>query len=975
MADRDRVGGGWVAPVVGRAPGLALATPALLASLVVLGWALTQAGDVGACGDLNILELEIAGSEERAADLLRACGREDAGSVVDATARDFGGLHRGLHWDSWVAVPLYVLVLSSWCWCTHWKAPPRSRTGRGLLRLGVTAAVLAGLFDLIENHFLRLVLRDNPTSGSASRVAFATAVPKFVLVGFAAVVALGGLVHVVRRLRAPLATRASRSYRSAGAGAWDRAFDIPDRPGPDAVGIACSGGGIRSASFCMGGLQAFSDPELPWPGTNESFMRRTDRIASVSGGGYLAGARQLLLHQGRPVPFAEGSYEEDFVRRHGRYLADSAGEWLAAGARILAGLVLNLGLLWLLLYAVARPVGWLQSGIFPVSCDEQSPGACIKESYDLEAHHFAAPALAAGVAIVLVLLFVLGRAKTDTSVPFSRGDLMLRGAAVAAIAAAGTATVTLLVPAVAGGMRELLDLGGDTAARNRNVVAGSTSILAMVATGFRLVAGRVGSVKAALEKKGADDGPGSKPGWTKRLALMLAGLALAVFVIVLFAGFVQDARGGPNSETLLGWSDVRAWLIVVGFLGVLYWRADQTTWSLHTIYRRRLNTAFALTPTATGVEELSYACETTLSTMAAPVEGEPKLVLCAAANLSGSDVAPPGRRAVTFTFEHDWIGGPQLGYTATKDYESSLPKPVKGDTTLLAAMAISGAAVASAMGRHSLGSVNSLLAVFNIRLGVWLPTPEFADQVTRGREHARGSRRFTYLFREIFGLYDSAEAYTYVSDGGHYENLGVVELLRRRCSVVFCFDASGGPATLVEAMQLAETELGARITLPKDALHSVRAQPAESADGHEPPAALAGRLARGSVIVGTIDYPAVEEIGPRGTTSLPAATGVFIYGRAVLTKDTPVTVAEHASGNVRFPNDPTGDQWFDADQFDNYLLLGRHVGQQMAAALQAVVAAGVPPPQPVAPSARHVTTAAGSGQRAGTQVPRVPQQP
>ncbi len=163
----------------------------------------------------------------------------------------------------------------------------------------------------------------------------------------------------------------------------------------------------------------------------------------------------------------------------------------------------------------------------------------------------------------------------------------------------------------------------------------------------------------------------------------------------------------------------------------------------------------------------------------------------------------------------------------------------------------------------------------------------------------------------------------YLTDGGHYENLGLVELLRRHCRVVACFDASGGPGTLVEAMNLAYEELGVTITFPDGALASVRS-PAEArsaaADPNAPMDPLTARTAGAAVIVGTISYREPPD-------------GVLVYARAVLTPETPDPVRFYATDHPRFPNDPTGDQWFDTDQLDNYLVLGRHVAAQAVPAL------------------------------------------
>ena len=233
------------------------------------------------------------------------------------------------------------------------------------------------------------------------------------------------------------------------------------------------------------------------------------------------------------------------------------------------------------------------------------------------------------------------------------------------------------------------------------------------------------------------------------------------------------------------------------------------------------------------------------------------------------------------------------------------------------------------MGRHSKGAVNSLLAVFNARLGVWLPNPSVAqpeggNKITRW---FRETRRFSYLAKEIFGVYRPDDRFVYVTDGGHWENLGLVELIRRRCEFIFCFDATGGGpafcATLAEAIFLAEEELGVDITFAPDTLEQLAPGTVDVPDqGNADRIRVLRRSARCAVAIGTITYPDTE------------AKGVLVFSKAVLTVDTPAEVLAHAASErgALFPDDGTGDQFFDQDQFGAYKELGRHVARAAVAA-------------------------------------------
>lgn len=917
--------------------------------VVAAGALFPAAADVPECVDGGMLALQLSGTEEQAQEVLRGCAEAERDDIRDALEAD----------DLFLV--LYGATIVYWCALALWARALRTSLGGAATFGAALAAVLAAAFDAVENLALaRLVAADGSSDGYAG-LALAAAVPKWVLVTFAATVGTGAALRVAGRLLAPAPKGDSPLWLPPGDDVFTRAGALPSTD-PGEVGIALSGGGIRSASFCMGALQVLDEESWPadgpsgggdgaddpgsdggTPGGDATIVRRSRWITAVSGGGYLAGARQLLVHQGVDDAFAAGSYEVDHVRRHGRYLAESVGEWLLALGRVLAGLLLNLGVLWLLLFAAARPVGWFHRIVFDVPPTE---GVAI--DYSFTPGVWGAVALPAALALALVVVAVLWRSAADASVRLSAGGVLWRAAAVTGAAAVGAAAFTVLVPLVAAGLDALVDEVSDRAAAGREVAtAGGAGILATLLTLARIKAPSRRTVERWLRRGGSSgdaDGDSDSPSGPRparfprlgRAVRALAGAVLVVLVLVLFAGIVQDgSRAGPAGDATFGAAAVTDWHLWAGALGVLtllFLFADQTSWSLHPLYKRRLATAFAIRRGDGRAEELDYEAPTTLSEYARhrPERRQPELVVCAAANVSGPDVAPPGRRSVSYTFGGDWVGSPALGYVPTETFERSLRGPHRGDTTLLAAMAVSGAAFASAMGRHSKGSLNTLLAVTNLRLGVWLPTPRQAADVEVRTVRRVRSRGASYLLREIFGVYDPDDPFVYVSDGGHYENLGLVELLRRRCRHVLCCDASGGPGTLLEALNLAREELGVRVDLPPGALDSVRAPyERETAGGEEDTEAdvdpLLARTAPSSVIVAPIAYPDGSE-------------GLLVYGRAVLTPDVPEPVLHHARREVRFPNGPTGDQWFDVEQFNHYLLLGRHVGARMVVALRDALA-------------------------------------
>jgi predicted acylesterase/phospholipase RssA len=317
------------------------------------------------------------------------------------------------------------------------------------------------------------------------------------------------------------------------------------------------------------------------------------------------------------------------------------------------------------------------------------------------------------------------------------------------------------------------------------------------------------------------------------------------------------------------------------------------------------------------------------------------LINCAL-NIQGSDYANRrGRNADFFLFSPLRVGSEATGYATTRDAERAAP-----GLDLATAMAISGAAVSSNMGSSSIKPLTPTLALLNVRLGFWLKNPLYylpAGKKNGQPEKKRGVRRHDptalYLWSEISGrLYENSDA-VYLTDGGHIENLGVYELLRRRCKVIIAVDAEADApmnfSALMTLQRYARIDLGIRIDLPWTpirtrtlALMSGNAgkPPSPAASSSPPPAAEPVKPNGPHTAIGIIDYGGGEK-------------GYLLYIKSSLSGDENDYIRDYARRNASFPHETTGDQFFSEEQFEVYRALGFHMTHEFLSGDDQVVAA------------------------------------
>lgn len=255
--------------------------------------------------------------------------------------------------------------------------------------------------------------------------------------------------------------------------------------------------------------------------------------------------------------------------------------------------------------------------------------------------------------------------------------------------------------------------------------------------------------------------------------------------------------------------------------------------------------------------------------------------------VSGKRLAWQQRKAASFTASALHCGNDELGYRPSSGYAG--PNGISLGT----AVAISGAAASPNMGYHSSPAVTFIMTLFNARLGSWLGNPRQNHWRDQGPHSA-----FDSIIREAFGLTDETSPYVYLSDGGHFENLGLYEMVRRRCRYIVVLDGGCDEKYTYE-------DLG-------NALRKIRIDMKVSIEFLEPPPngqPPEVRFALATILYSRID-PELQD-------------GYLIYIKPVVLKESEdPDVTAYQAGSPVFPHESTGNQWFNESQTESYRMLG-----------------------------------------------------
>ncbi|HEV7667404.1 MAG TPA: patatin-like phospholipase family protein [Thermoanaerobaculia bacterium] len=287
---------------------------------------------------------------------------------------------------------------------------------------------------------------------------------------------------------------------------------------------------------------------------------------------------------------------------------------------------------------------------------------------------------------------------------------------------------------------------------------------------------------------------------------------------------------------------------------------------------------------------------------------KPLHVVNVALNLvGGKNLAWQQRKAESFTFSPLHCGSARVGYRAAETYARGGGR--RRAVSLGTALAISGAAASSNMGYHSSPAITFLMTFWNARLGWWLGNPGVAGARTFG--DAQPKLAIGPLISEALGLTDDRNPYVYLSDGGHFENLGLYEMVLRRCRYIVLVDAGQDHdcqyQDLGNALRKIRIDLGIHIQLGRMPF------------GEEPTGGQGRYCAVGKILYSEVDDTKVD--------------GHLLYLKpAVYNCGEPQDVLNYKKLNKLFPHESTREQWFGEQQFESYRVLGLHAIDAICAA-------------------------------------------
>jgi len=607
------------------------------------------------------------------------------------------------------------------------------------------------------------------------------------------------------------------------------------------AGLACSGGGIRSATISLGVAQSLY---------KHNILKDIDYISTVSGGGYFGSFLSSYLNSSDKdkiglepdrLPFNEKGKAEPKpirqLRNNSKYLLKGGflGKSRIAGLLFFGILVNIVSILTIVLTAVTLSKILQYTEITKIFIDNSHP---IQSSF-----------------ILLFIIFIL-------ALPWNYKYILSKQKYISNIRRIGLILISTILAfyIVATTLPQFYDLMLKYLKTESNVI---TFFISMPFV-FLISAFSIGITKL-----------------TGRVFISLAGIAGPLLLLMTF--MVINRAIEPSFIVII--------ILLIPIIIATIWLTaiNVNLISPHLYYRNRLAETYLLRNNSDIEVDPQL-----LSNLQSNNFYTPYHLINAAVNLpSSKNPELRGRDSDFFIFSRHYCGSPLLGYCKTEELEMIDPSLDLGT-----AMAVSGAAASSYMGTTTIKGLSFWLALFNIRLGYWLPNPK---RITK-KFRKYGAKPFS-LWKELFGKIDEKGKFVNLSDGGHIENLGIYELLRRKCKFIVAIDAEADPdmafPSLMSLIRYAQIDFGINIQIDLTDLK-------RNQEG----------FTKTHFSLGKINYKNNQ-------------TGYLLYIKSSLTGNERDYILDYQKSNLSFPHETTADQFFSEAQFEAYRALGEHIGEDL----------------------------------------------
>jgi len=679
------------------------------------------------------------------------------------------------------------------------------------------------------------------------------------------------------------------------------------------MGLAFSGGGIRSATFSLGVMQALA---------KNNVLNKMDYLSTVSGGGYIGSSLTWWLHKDAsaglgPNDFPFGSDKKPdtvtdtpaqkrlrHLSQHGKYLTPGKGITLLSGiATVLRAILVNLAV-WLpvlivvMMLLVAGSAGL--AGWFPEGRADWMP-ALLPQALPIGGNEAFVFRNMLRVAVVLAALFALFCLVYSLRTAAERGEKsssrydwrrMFEQITGYGLAAIGALVVVGSVPAVANYLAGVAE-GGAVAGPGAVLVGLGSAIWSFFKAGQKQ-AGKI--PLGVLASLGA--------------AFLVYGLLLTAYSV---AAFLYHKHGGAF------WMSLAAFAVFALLVG---WLANVNYISLHRFYRDRLMETFLPNPQAALDNETAAATKADPARLsavnnAADGRGPYHIVNTNVLLVDSQRRRWRIRGGDNFILSPLYCGSNATGWCGTENF--------LGDgMTLATAMAISGAAANPNTGIGGVGLtrnplVSILMALLNLRLGYWAHNPLSPPKWSWDRRpnHFRPGMYEVGSLIHVGGLREE-RSFVQLSDGGHFENLAFYELIRRKLRLIIVCDGGADVefkfANLQTTLRRIEADFGATVRFEGDN------RPATMVPSQDAGYPMGSKRAARGHIVGNITYH-------------DGKCGKLILLKTTMVPGVSTAVKGYKGAHPDFPDETTADQFFDEDQFEAYRELGHHIGEEMVKGL------------------------------------------